>query len=326
METRITSASINSYILKTSPEKCSTVNRTTLMNLLDAYNDIYFDLDEELFINDQNQDNPQPVIDVLLLVKSPYAPHIDFFNVGIRYLRILSRKPVNYSFFEMSCLRLIGIIFSINNVNLNIELCHVLLRILSHLPFIKLILKDPESFFMSLFISLQSQEENLAVAAAAAFQSFAFHQIGKQYICGKNVHVKALSLMLERQITSPLFSRLLGFLHNMSSEANVIQSIRESGAIVEIVEALNLKPITSLTVDAAGLIQNIAREEESRKKLMDSGVIDILLNLTVSDDLQAQVRAVGAILNILGPSCEDMNALKQSLSRIIALSALGRAL
>ena len=112
----------------------------------------------------------------------------------------------------------------------------------------------------------------------------------------------------------------------MSSEAVVVRCIRESGAIHEILEALSTKPITSLTVDAAGLVQNLAREEESRKKLLDGGVIDMLLTLTLSSDLQAQVRAVGAILNLLGPSCDDTNTLKQSLARLIALSALGRAI
>jgi hypothetical protein len=146
------------------------------------------------------------------------------------------------------------------------------------------------------------------------------------YVIGKNVHVKALSLMLERAVTSQLFARLLGFLHNVSSEAMVVRAIRESGAINEILEAMDAKPITSLTVDAAGLVQNLAREDESRKQLLDGGVVDKLLNLTLSSDLQAQVRAVGAILNLLGPSCDDTDSLKQALARLIALSALGRAL
>jgi hypothetical protein len=89
---------------------------------------------------------------------------------------------------------------------------------------------------------------------------------------------------------------------------------------------MDAKPISSLTVDAAGLVQNLAREDESRKKLLDGGVVDKLLNLTLSSDLQAQVRAVGAILNLLGPSCDDTESLKQALARLIALSALGRAL
>lgn len=326
METRVTTASINAYILKTGSEKCVSVSRNTLIEMIETYNEIYFDLDEELFVNDPNPDNPQPVIDVLLLVKSPYTPHIDFFKVGARYLRILSRKPANYQYFDASCHRLMKLLLSIHDNALSIETCHILLRILSHLPYIRTVLKDPEAFFQSLYLCLQSHEDNLAVSAAAAFQSFAYHQPGKTYICNKGVHVKALSLMLERPITSPLFERLLGFLNNMSSEAVVVRSIRESGTITEVIEALSLKPITDLTVDAAGVVQNIAREEESRKKLLEGGVIDALLNLTVSDNLQAQVRAVGAIINILGPQCDDLNTLKQALSRMIALSALGRAL
>jgi len=326
METRVTSAAINAYIMKVGADKCATAHRNSLINLLETYNDIYFDLDMELFMNDTNPDNPQPVIDVLLQIKSPFAPHIDFYKCGARYLRILSRKPANYQFFEGTCIRVVNIMFSINNPSLSTEVCHILHRILSHLPYVRLVLKDPESFFISLFMCLQNQDESLSVAAAAAFQSFAYHQPGKQFICGKSVHVKALSLMLERPITSPLFAGLMGFLHNMSSEVVVIKSIRESGAITEIIEALNLKPISSLTVDAAGLVQNIAREDESRKKLLEGGVIDALLNLTVSNDLQAQVRAVGAILNILSPLCDDLGTLKQALSRIIALSAIGRAI
>lgn len=326
MESRITAASINSYITNTGADKCVSVARSTLISMLEAYNEIFFELDAEMFQNDPNPDNPQPLVDVLLLVKPPYQDHIDFFKKGCRYLRILSRKTVNYQYFENSCLRVVNIMFSLHDDELSTEVCHVLLRVMSHLPFVRIILKNPEALFQSLFLCLQSKDENLAIAAAAAFQSFAYHQPGKQYICGKNVHVKALSLMIEKSVTSPLFARLLGFLHNMSSEAVVVRSIRESGAISEILEALNAKPISSLTVDAAGLIQNIAREEDSRKRLLDGGVVDSLLNLTVSNDLQAQVRAVGAILNILGPQCDDMSTLKQALSRLIALSALGRAL
>ena len=326
METRVTAASINAYILKTGLDKCVSVARGTLMNMLETYNDIFFELNEELFANDENPDNPQPVIDVLLLVKPPYAPHIDFFKTGARYLRILARKSANFQYFESSCHKIVNVMLSIHDTQLSIEVCHILLRILGYLPYVRTVLKDPEAFFQSLYLCLQSQDDQLAVAAAAAFQSFAYHQVGKTYVCNKGVHVKALSLMLERPITSPLFARLLGFLNNMSSEAVVVKSIRESGTITEVIEALNLKPISDLTVDAAGVVQNLSREEESRKRLLDGGVIDSLLNLTVCDNLQAQVRAVGAIINILGPQCDDLNSLKQALSRLIALSALGRAL
>lgn len=326
METRVTAASINGYILKTGVDKCVSVARRSLISMLETYNDIFFELNEELFTNDENPDNPQPVIDVMLLIKPPYAPHIDFFKIGARYLRILSRKPANYQYFDNSCHKITNVMLSIHDNALSIEVCHILLRILGFLPYIRTVLKDPEALFQSLYLCLQSTDDNLAVAAAAAFQSFAYHQPGKTYICNKGVHVKALSLMLERPVTSPLFARLIGFLNNMSSEAAVVKSIRESGTITEVIEAMNIKPISDLTVDAAGVVQNLAREEESRKRLLESGVIDVLLNLTVSDNLQAQVRAVGAIINILGPQCDDLNSLKQALSRLIALSALGRAL
>ena len=327
MESRVTAAAINSYINKATPEKCLTVNRTSLISMLDTYNEIFFDLDEELFVNDQDADNPQFIENVLLLLKSPYEPHLDLIKSSARFLRILSRKPANYKYFDASTIRVLNVLFSINDTNLSIEACHILMRILSFLPFLKTVLQDPETLYSSLYLALQSDNSpELAIAAAAALQSFAFHTQGKQYICGKNVHVKVLSLMLERPLNSPLTPRLIGILHNMSSEPTVVRCIRESGAIAEILEALDLKPITSLTVDAAGLVQNLAREDESRKKLLDGGAIDMLLNLTVSSDLQAQVRAVGAILNLLGPSCSDTNSLKQALARLIALSALGRAL
>ena len=327
MEARVTSAAINSYISKVTPDKCLTVNRTTLQTMLDAYNEIFFDLDEALFLNDPDPDNPQPIIEIMGMIRQPFEPHIEFLKSCARYIRILARKPVNYKYFEAPAARLMNTLFSIHNDDLAIEVCHILLRVLSFLPFVKIVLQDPEALYGSLFAALQNDgNQSLAVVAAAAFQSWAFHQPGKLYIVGKNVHVKALALMLERPITSPLFARLLGFLHNVSSEAVVVRCIRESGAIHEILEALSTKPITSLTVDAAGLVQNLAREEESRKKLLDGGVIDMLLTLTLSSDLQAQVRAVGAILNLLGPSCDDTNTLKQSLARLIALSALGRAI
>lgn len=180
--------------------------------------------------------------------------------------------------------------------------------------------------FKNLFASLESEDRNLSVAAAAAFQSFAFHQIGKVYLCSKDVHVKAISMTLESNLGSPLFQSLLGFLHNMSSEDIVIQRIRESGMIKEILDALKSGEDNSMTVDATGLVQNLAREDKSRKILLENNTIDILLKLTISYNIQTQVRAVGAILNLLSPTCEDTNSLKQALSRLIALSALSKAL
>ncbi|KAH0789930.1 hypothetical protein GPJ56_006432 [Histomonas meleagridis] len=295
--------------------------------MLDTFNNIYFDLDEDLFLNDSESDDPRPVINVILCIKPPYESYLDLIKSSTRYIRILGRKPSNYKNFDFLSLTYINTLFSLRNSEVSIDLCHILLRILSYLPFLKIVLQNPESLYSSLYQCLQNTtDQDLSVTSAAAFQSFAFHQIGKRYICGKNTHIKAISMIMERSITSPLSVRLIGFLHNMSSEAEVVISIRESGAIKEILKALKVKPISSLTVDAAGLVQNLARESESRKILLESNALDSLLELIVLSDMQAQVRAVGAIMNLLGPSCDDVNALKQALARMIALSALGRAL
>ena len=71
---------------------------------------------------------------------------------------------------------------------------------------------------------------------------------------------------------------------------------------------------------------HLPREDESRKKIISGGASDMLLNWTVSNDLKAQVRAVGRILTLLGPSCSHRKSLKKPLAGLLALFALGRAL
>lgn len=326
MEGRISSGTIGAFVGREGVEKCTGVGESQLVGLLRSYSEVYFDLSEELFVEDTTPDNPQPMVEVLVGLGERAESHRDLMFWGARFLRILSRKPTNQRFFDEGIVKLSNMVFSIGDNELKIEMCSVLLRILSYVPFSRIVLREPEPFFTGLLECFQSIDENLSMSATAALQSFGYHQGGKEFICSRNVHVKAIAMMLERPVGSGLFNRLLGFLHNVSSEGVVVKSLRDSGAINEVLEAIGIRPYSSMTIDAAGIIQNVARDESCRKRLIEGEAVDSLMGLIMSGDVQIQVRAVGAILNLLSPMCDDVNGLKQALSRLIALSALQNAL
>lgn len=113
MDTRISAAAINNFILKTGIEKCLGVGNPTLSIMLQTYVDVYIDLDENFFVNDTEPDDPQPLIDVLLKTDSMPNRPIDFLLFGSKYLRILSRKGTNYRFFGSNSLVLLNYLFSL---------------------------------------------------------------------------------------------------------------------------------------------------------------------------------------------------------------------
>lgn len=67
---------------------------------------------------------------------------------------------------------------------------------------------------------------------------------------------------------------------------------------------------------AAGALQNVSREVASRLLIRDSDAIKSLIKLLQSTEVQTQVCAAGALLNVLGPElCDEDNPTPQSLKR-----------
>lgn len=100
-------------------------------------------------------------------------------------------------------------------------------------------------------------------------------------------------------------SRIVGTLHNLSSDFAVVANIRQCGAIPNLVTILSMENTSNDNdqqsedvLAAAGCIQNISREDQSRQIIKDSGAIIALAQLLMSNDTQAQACAAGAILNV----------------------------
>ena len=60
-------------------------------------------------------------------------------------------------------------------------------------------------------------------------------------------------------------------------------------------------PSPAVFGSAAGALQNVSREVASRRIIRDAGAAEPLATLLMGGDVQAQVCAAGALLNILGP-------------------------
>ena len=67
-------------------------------------------------------------------------------------------------------------------------------------------------------------------------------------------------------------------------------------------------PSAPVCGSAAGALQNLSRESSSREEIRELGAVIPLSDLLLGEDVQAQVCAAGAILNVLGPDLGPENA------------------
>ena len=84
---------------------------------------------------------------------------------------------------------------------------------------------------------------------------------------------------------------------------------------------------------AAGALQNLSRETTARKEIRDLGAVVPLTDLLFGDDVQSQVCAAGAVLNLLGPdlgaeteSNEKRQGFKKLLSMAISIGMIAEPL
>jgi hypothetical protein len=76
------------------------------------------------------------------------------------------------------------------------------------------------------------------------------------------------------------------------------------GAIKELVTLLS-DPQVHICSSAAGAIQNLSREQLSKEMIREVGGVPPLMDLLFGRDVQTQVCAAGALLNILGPQLDS---------------------
>jgi hypothetical protein len=160
--------------------------------------------------------------------------------------------------------------------------------------------------------------------AAGAIQSISYTERGRARVrdCdGVNVLVRALrdlvggggktktatttttadaSSSSSSSSSSLALARVVGAIHNMTSDAEAVRAARTLGGVPLIVPLLRSRA-PSVAGSAAGAAQNMSREAASRRMIRDAGAIPALGELLVVGEVPAQVCAAGALLNILGP-------------------------
>lgn len=85
-------------------------------------------------------------------------------------------------------------------------------------------------------------------------------------------------------------ARSLGCLHNLSADPSSLSLLREAGCLPPVV-ALLRDPRRELCRAAAGIVQNMAREEGAREVLQQEGATALLLDLLTCADVECQVSA-----------------------------------
>jgi hypothetical protein len=134
--------------------------------------------------------------------------------------------------------------------------------------------------------------------------------------------------LLQQTASATTQARCMGILHNLSTLSPCIRVIREQEGINTIVEFLACDDM-ALVTSAAGALQNMAREAQSRLALLETDSVALLSRLLFANDVECQCKAVSALLNILGPqtaSNGDIAALETVLSDCIVVGALYSAM
>ena len=82
-------------------------------------------------------------------------------------------------------------------------------------------------------------------------------------------------------------------------------------------------PSAPVCGSAAGALQNLSRESNSRSEILSLGAVVPLSDLLFGSDVQSQVCAAGAILNLLGPLLGEestSNAKRQGFKKLLSLA------
>jgi|EP00908_Phaeocystis_cordata_P008762 hypothetical protein len=180
-----------------------------------------------------------------------------------------------------------------------------------------------------LFAKDDSQMD-LQANAAGAIQSICFQKEGRSFVREHGAIEAVLPLLGSSNLK--VQTRAVGAVHNMSSEPEAIRVIRRLDGIPLLIQLLRV-PSAPVCGSAAGSLQNLSRESASRTEILSLGAVVPLSDLLFGSDVQSQVCAAGAILNLLGPTlgAEDPNnrqrqGFKKLLSLALTIGMLNDAL
>jgi hypothetical protein len=85
-------------------------------------------------------------------------------------------------------------------------------------------------------------------------------------------------------------ARAVGVIHNLSVDAVSIAPIADTHCVPTLINLMR-DPSADVCRAAAGTIQNLSRDVEARKAIMDAGALEYLSDLLFASDITCQVRA-----------------------------------
>jgi hypothetical protein len=106
------------------------------------------------------------------------------------------------------------------------------------------------------------------------------------------------------------------------SALQAIKMIRRLDGIGPLI-ALLRAPSAAVCGSAAGALQNLSRESSARREIREMGAVVPLADLLFGDDVQSQVCAAGAILNLLGPDLgpeTETNEQRQGFKKLLSIA------
>ncbi|CAM9231079.1 unnamed protein product, partial [Choristocarpus tenellus] len=134
---------------------------------------------------------------------------------------------------------------------------------------------------------INSKDEKMQASGLGALQSVCFERAGRE-VARADVGVIRRVVRLLVSSSPKVRARALGAVHNLSTDPGLIGVIREEGGLAPLVGMLR-HPEPQMCGGAAGTIQNLSREMQSRDQLAALGVVGPLSDLLVGRHLKSQV-------------------------------------
>ena len=265
--------------------------------------------------------------EITRLLRDPLIEEDDpVLMLALKGFKILSRKHENRMTLGESGVSAVCRVLKKAYANPRVvaEAANVVLNVCYERPNVDLVIKC--GGVPPLVKALCASDRDLAANAAGAIQSVCFQESGRAAVRETGTAIPSLVSLLASP-TVKVQTRAVGALHNLSSDADAIRTIRKQGGIPKLVTLLS-NDAPGICGSAAGALQNVSREVASRAEIKELGAVPLLAELLPGADLQAQVCAAGALLNILGPELGEKTTdparagFGKVLSCTIALSAV----
>lgn len=271
----------------------------TLLVTLGAFVDQNEDPSTSSNLECEAADDLQPLIH--LLSEPSVEDNETLLLLVLKSLKILSRKFENrIDFGKAGCEATVRILKRVPDKRITAEGCNVVLNICYEKPNVHNFIEA--GGIAALVTRLSEDDCDLQANAAGALQSITFQEKGR--IVARDDGAVPLIVGLLTHGNNRVSARAIGALHNMSTDEESIRIIRRQGGIPTLIDMLGC-PQASICGSAVGTIQNISREVQSCEIIKQFGGIAPLCDLLFATDVQAQVAASGALLNIFGHPTAD---------------------